>query len=68
MSEELMFKRRLYHVPDQMVADVEKFLEWMKKHALKDEEVEQLFLDYGMVRPDETEDILKAAKAEVSIV
>jgi hypothetical protein len=48
MSEELHFKRKTYIIPEQMVGDVENFLEWIGKHVCKDEEVKQLLLDYRM--------------------
>lgn len=64
MSEELRFKRKVYFIPEQMVEDVEKFLKWIAKHACTDKQVQQLLLEYGMVDPEETEDILSAVSAE----
>lgn len=55
MSEELMFKRRLYHIPDQAVEDVERYLEWIKKHVCKDGEVEQINLDFARYESEEKE-------------
>lgn len=65
MSEELHFKRKTYIIPDQMVNTTQKYLEWIKKHALSDEDVVQLHLDFHLESPTSSErEILLAAASE----